>query len=258
MVEPAKHNPKTRMNKTANALMSFLREAVSPSPPQNMANERPMDGEAGATARAINASTPGDPSSPMDNTRIIRRPPANVLSNVSITPAQCVIFSQRLAEGVWYTGVPQSLRDAIAPKKARWDNVQNAILQNIPSPVRAYNRHQQETAERIAAGDPCDERDSWTVQDFAQDQEEKIRALKEKAREIEAEAWSLIEPELHRKAAAIDEMADHYESQERDRAESWGYSCVGPWILGLRKFAQELRNGSRRGIGNPAGMLDGI
>jgi hypothetical protein len=243
-----------------NPILRALDKAVSvlTRGPQNQTNARPMDGEAGAIAKSINAAIPGRAGADMDNVRIVR-PPPDKLANVPFpTPEQIAIFSERLSEYGYYDGPPSSLRDALAGLDERWVRVQTAITECVRSPMPKYQKHLADMSERIAAGGPADDVDSWSLDDWRSDQAEKLAALKGKAREIEAEAWKLAEPELARKSEAVTMLAQDVTVKEREHCEVWGFDCLPPWCLSLHKWAAILTDGSRKTVGKPSAMIEGI
>ena len=217
-----------------------------------------MDGQAGATARAIEAASPPQARSvsPMDRTRIIKRPAPDQLAKIPWpTPQQVQIFNERLCDdtGRPYEFSPYALRD-IAPHQERYVRGHKAVEEMLRHPMPKYLAHQAEMAERVVAGGDPHERDSWSLAEWQDDQLEKAKGLRAKLKEIVSEAWEIAEPELLKKAEALNLMADELEASERNRAESWGFACAAPWVVSIRKYASTLTDGSRRSLA-PADML---
>jgi hypothetical protein len=212
-------------------------------PPRNTAdfavNAAPMDGPAGANARAIEASTPPSARrpSPMDNVRIVKPKPGE-LDNVPYPgPALVACYNDRLIGLAYYDGPPPEViagLKALIPPYKRTLAAQNECCK---SPVLAHDAHHREMAERIANGGPPHEGDSWTLDDWREDFRSRLSALKQKQKEIEQQAGALYGTEAERKQQAILFMIQELQEHELEHAATFGFNCLPPWIASMKKWA---------------------
>jgi len=244
-----------------------LAEAVFGGSPQNATarpqpqqNQPPFEAEAGRNAAAIESSVPPSArkESPMDRASVIRPKPDMLAGVAWPSPTQCTIYNERLRESGYYDGPPDSLREQLAALDEKWLRLQDAIAETSRNQRPVYLAHRADLAQRVADGGPADEKDGWSSEDFAEDAVERRAAFKAKAKEIEVQAWAIAQPELLKKASAVNAMADELQQREFDRAEGWGFRCMGPWVLSLRKWAVSLSDGSRACVGKPSAMLESL
>ena len=101
--------------------------------------------------------------------------------------------------------------------------------------------------------------DSWSLDDWNNDARERLKAFKQKIREIENAAWAKVEPYLLSKANFADEVADLLDAEAKPRYEQFGVPFVSPaYVMLLRRYAASLRDGSRRYVGKPSEMAGAL
>jgi len=185
--------------------------------------------------------------------------PPDALSAVPFpSPTQQAAFDAYLLERGYE---PQKTVAAeLAKLDAPWIRLQEAIGEAAKSQGDAYHRHMEDIARRTAAGDETVKReDSWSRSDWDADARERIAAFKVECKRIEAQAWQIAEPALLTKADAADAAADELENETRPRFEQFAIPYRPPaYVLLLRKYAQTLRDGSRRNVGQPSALIENL
>ncbi|MEI6781271.1 MAG: hypothetical protein WCQ21_10170 [Verrucomicrobiota bacterium] len=233
--------------------------------PQNMAGRpakiavQPQSESSGNIAAAVNSGAfgPPDPNSPMDKAVVRPALPPGLLDNVPHpTPDQIRAFDEDLATDGYKR--PEATFRALQMEDEPYLRVQRAIAQASRSQHPAYMAHIQDIASRTAAGDEtANDRDAWTKADFEEDSRERLTAFKAELRKIALRAWVIAEPALLEKAEFASRRADQLDALARKSFDLYRVAYQSPaYILLLRKYAQNLSNGSRRNVGLPTAMIE--
>jgi hypothetical protein len=237
--------------------------------PQNTAAEAaqivlPGDGAAERNRSVYTAAhdrkEPAEPLSARAQAELmpkIVRPAPDKLKDVPWpTPAQVRAFDARLLDEGYIR--PEAALGKLRELDMPWTRLQDAMAEAARSQHGKYLAHVESIAKRVASGDlTVQQEDAWGPDEWTSDARERLSAFKKEAREIAAQAWVIAEPALLEKADFADEVADLLEANERPRWEQFAVPYRPPnyvWILS--KYAETLRNGSRRSAGLPSSMLE--
>ena len=219
---------------------------------------QPQSESIGNIAAAINSGAFGPPSrnAPMD--KAISRPalPPGLLDSVPHpTPDQIRAFDEDLATDGYKR--PEATFRALQMEDEPYLRVQRAIAQASRSQHPQYMAHIQDIVSRTASGDETvSEKDTWTREDFQEDARERLAAFKGELRKIALRAWVIAEPALLEKAEFASRRADELDALARKSFDIYRVAYQSPaYVLLLRKYAQNLSNGSRRNVGLPTAML---
>ena len=249
----------------SNIFLRALDKAVSVlAGPENMAKPptrvavRPQSESGNNIAAAVNRGEFGPPSanSPMDKAVVRKTLPPGLLDSVPHpTPDQIRAFDEDLATDGYKR--PEATFRALQMEDEPYLRVQRAIAQASRSQHPAYMAHIQDIASRTAAGDEtANDRDAWTKADFEEDSRERLAAFKGELRKIALRAWVIAEPALLEKAEFASRRADELDALARKSFDIYRVEYSSPaYVLLLRKYAQNLSNGSRRNVGLPTAML---
>ena len=232
--------------------------------PQNMAKPptrvavRPQIESSGNIAGAIAAGEFGPPSanSPMDKAVVRKALPPGALDSIPHpTPDQIRAFDEDLATDGYKR--PEATFRALQMEDEPYLRVQRAIAQASRSQHPQYMAHIQDIVSRTASGDETvSEKDTWTREDFQEDARERLAAFKGELRKIALRAWVIAEPALLEKAEFASRRADELDALARKSFDIYRVAYSSPaYVLLLRKYAQNLSNGSRRNVGLPTAML---
>ena len=209
-------------------------------------------------AAAINSGAfgPPDPNSKMDRAITRKALPPGLLDSIPHpTPDQIRAFDEDLATDGYKR--PEATFRALQMEDEPYLRVQRAIAQASRSQHPQYMAHIQDIVSRTASGDETvSEKDTWTREDFQEDARERLAAFKGELRKIALRAWVIAEPALLEKAEFASRRADELDALARKSFDIYRVAYSSPaYVLLLRKYAQNLSNGSRRNVGLPTAML---
>ena len=238
--------------------------------PQNMAAPlrpghprtvvQPQSESPGNVAAAINATIPGDPRSPMDRVKIITRQ-RDALEGVGFPTEENVrLIGVALADYDLLSQVASpSEIDAMLAAEKRWNNLNGAMPAFTHSAARkAHQEHVASLAVKLAEGNASvGDDDAWNFEEFANDYQIKLAALKSEMHKIEVEAAAIAQPIRHRFFHAVNQLADILEGPGRSTAENFGvpYKPCNV-VLMLRKAAAVAADPLTGTNGRPLGMVN--
>lgn len=230
-------------------------------PPQpNPSPSTPYRGARKAgTLDAIKRSQPLSPEAQAELHPKIR--PAlspNALAGVPFaSPETAAAVCREACDAPVLTPEEKSALDAI---DAKWMRLSGALAEQLRiTPNQRYARHLEEVADKIAEGQTTESFDGWTREDWQQDHAEKVSALKRPMRQLEQQAWQVVQPAYQRVSVAVDAFVDGLEGQEQEVAARFCLPYTpSATILRLRKVAQTFATADHSGVGRPKSMVDAL
>jgi hypothetical protein len=248
-------------------VLQSIREFVNS--PQNAAQPsgsaqivvQPQSESAANIANEVNSGAFGPPSanSPMDRVKIIPRQ-IDALAGVPHTaPEQDRAYDEDIMQN-GYDGPPKDVIVHLQEMDAPVKRLQAGQIECSRGANGRRLNHLASIALRTAEGDATVAlEDAWTLTDWEADARERIGAFKTQERIYMAQAWELAEPFLIEKAAFLNRRADELEATARLIYDRFHFTYSAPsYILGMRKYAESLTNGSRKGVGLPSQMLTNL
>lgn len=249
-------------------LIETVRELVTGSP-QNTApppgaariEVQPQSESPGNIAPAVNAGAfgPGDPRSPMDHVRVITRqrdalegvpfPTAESVRRVGVAMADYGLIEQ--------VASPEEIAAMLSAEK-RWTTLSETMPRFVHSAARkAHQDHVAALAVKLAAGDAsAADDDAWNFEEFANDYQIKLAALKLEMRKVEVEAAAIAQPMRRRFFDSANQLADIIEGPGRSTAENFGLAYKPcPVTLMIRKSATVAADPNTGYNGRPLGMV---
>ncbi len=233
---------------------------VVETPQSNPSQSTPYTGARKAgSLDAIRQAQPLSPEARLELHPKLRPPmPPNALAGVPFaSPETAAAVCREACDAPVLTPEEKSALDAI---DAKWMRLSGALAEQLRvTPNQRYTRHLEDVASRIAEGQTTESFDGWTREDWQQDHAEKVSALKRPMRQLEQQAWQVVQPAYQRVSVAVDAFVDGLEGQEQEVAARFCLPYTpSATILRLRKVAQTFATADHSGVGRPKSMVDAL
>ena len=259
--------------------MNVIDRAISQPPVQNVSVPHPQvigpsdpgprpakSGLSGNLAPAINASTPGDPKSPMDHVKIIRRhsdPRVIELEHVPVpTPETCAAIAAHWNVLTGDTLATDAEIQALRKLDVEWIRLKDLQLAHHPGKARElFDAHKSEIVSQItdAAAEATNLSRVMNLAEFENDLAAKRKLIHAEVLKISDQAHQLVAPFYSRFVSACDAVAEAIEKEERAQCDLFCLPFSGsPVLLAVRKAALVAQDSHQHFYGNQPRRMVGF